>query len=126
MEVRANGRPGPGGEKVTVTLAAAGDVHCSESNAEAISAAFAEIAGSVDLILLAGDLTTYGEPVQAEVLAAACRPLETPVVAVLGNHDLHAGCRDELVEILAGGGVTVLDRSHASWCVRDVEVGIVG
>ena len=126
MEVRANGRPAPGGEEVTIKIAAAGDLHCSEVNAEATAAAFAEIDGAVDLVLLAGDLTTYGEPAQAEVLAAACRSLETPVFAVLGNHDLHAGCHDEVVEILVDAGLTVLDRSHATCCVRDLEVGIVG
>jgi Icc-related predicted phosphoesterase len=34
------------------------------------------------------------------------------VVAVLGNHDLHANRADELVEVLRDGGVVVLERSH--------------
>ena len=36
------------------------------------------LAGRVDLILLAGDLTTHGEPEQALVLADACRDLDVP------------------------------------------------
>ena len=43
--------------------------------------------GQADLVLLAGDLTTHGEPEEAAVLADACRALELPVFAVLGNHD---------------------------------------
>jgi Icc-related predicted phosphoesterase len=94
-------------------LAAAGDVHCSEENRDAVLTAFDAIDGEVDAVLLAGDLTTHGEPEQAAVLAEACRGMETPVVAVLGNHDLHANRADELVEILREAGIIVLERSHA-------------
>ena len=93
-------------------IAAAGDVHCSEENRDAVLTAFDAIEGEVDAILLAGDLTTHGEPEQAAVLAEACDGMETPVVAVLGNHDLHANRADEVVEVLRGAGVTVLERSH--------------
>ena len=126
MAVRTNGAPDAGPEEVTIRIAAAGDIHCSEANAEAVAKAFAEIDGTVDLILLAGDLTTYGQPAQAEVLEAACRPLETPVITVLGNHDWHAGCRDELVALLEEAGLCVLDPGVTTRCVGDVEVGVVG
>jgi Icc-related predicted phosphoesterase len=127
MSVRSNGQPaGPSDDEVTIRIAAAGDIHCSDANAEAVATAFAQIDGSVDLILLAGDLTTYGEPSQAELLAAACRPLETPVIAVLGNHDWHCAQRDELVAVLEDAGVCMLDPGHTVRCVHDVEVGIVG
>jgi uncharacterized protein len=94
-------------------LAAAGDVHCSNENRDAVLTAFDAIDGEVDVVLLAGDLTTHGEPEQGAVLADACRGMQTPVVAVLGNHDLHANRADELVEVLRDGGITVLERSHA-------------
>jgi uncharacterized protein len=127
MNVRSNGQPAPRGEdEVTIRIAAAGDLHCSDANAEQVAAAFAEVDGTVDLILLAGDLTTYGEPGQAEVLAAACRSLGTPVIAVLGNHDWHCAKRDEIVAVLEDAGVCMLDPGHAVRCIRDVEVGIVG
>jgi Icc-related predicted phosphoesterase len=127
MTVRSNGMPAPGGEQeVTIRIAAAGDVHCSDANADAVAAAFAEIDGTLDLILLAGDLTTHGEPAQAKVLAAACRPLETPVIAVLGNHDWHCARRDEIVEVLEEAGICMLDPGHTVRCIHDVEVGIVG
>ena len=54
-------------------------------------AAFAALAGQADLVLLAGDLTTHGEPEQAAILAeAAARGAGVPVFTVLGNHDWHA------------------------------------
>src|SRR5947208_1613953 len=83
MPVEANGRPGPSTGGATIKVAAAGDVHCSESNREQTAKAFAEVDGTVDLILLAGDLTTHGQPEQGLVLADACRHLDTPVFTVL-------------------------------------------
>ena len=91
----------------SVRIAAAGDIHCSAENRDAVLTAFEAIDGTVDLVLLAGDLTTYGEPEQAQVLADACTGMRTPVVAVLGNHDLHAGRRDELVQAWRLEGVEV-------------------
>jgi Icc-related predicted phosphoesterase len=109
-----------------IRIAAAGDVHCSEENRAAVAEAFADIAGRVDAILLAGDLTTFGEPGQAEVLADACRGLEIPVVTVLGNHDWHANRVCEIRDVLGAAGIIVLDRS---WTVLDcgsTQVGVVG
>src|SRR3954469_9784310 len=89
MAVHHDGRPLPEHEGARIRIAAAGDVHCSDANREETAKAFAEIDAGVDLILLAGDLTTHGEPEQGAVLADACRGLETPVLAVLGNPDSH-------------------------------------
>ena len=89
-------------------------------------AAFARLDDAVDLVLLAGDLTTYGEPDQAAVLADAVRNLDVPVVAVLGNHDWHLNRADEIVRVLADAGVTVLDKAWTILDVRGTQVGIVG
>jgi Icc-related predicted phosphoesterase len=109
-----------------VRIAAAGDIHVREANAEQVKEAFHAIAPDVDLILLAGDLTTHGEPGQAAFLADACEGLEPPVVAVLGNHDHHCGRGDELTAALEDGGIRVLDRASEVYEVDGVEVGIVG
>jgi uncharacterized protein len=109
-----------------VRIAAAGDIHCTPENRAATEASFARLNGAVDLILLAGDLTTHGEPDEAAVLADACRQIDVPVFAVLGNHDWHANRCDEISTILADVGITVLQRG---WTVHDVEgtqIGIVG
>jgi Icc-related predicted phosphoesterase len=110
----------------TIRVAATADIHCDDHNREAVENAFSAIDGSVDLILLAGDLTTNGEPEQAVVLADSCRGLATPVVAVLGNHDHHAGRRDELVSVLVDAGIDVLDRGHVTYTIGDCQVGIAG
>jgi Icc-related predicted phosphoesterase len=107
-----------------VRIAAAGDVHCDRENRDAVLTAFDAIEGTADAVLLAGDLTTTGEPEQAEVLAEAVRGMETPVVAVLGNHDLHAGRGDEVTQVLSGAGIQVLDRSHTT--LRACGMGIAG
>jgi len=101
--------PDPAAGPESVRVAAAGDVHANEEIRDELMAAFAAIDGEADVILLAGDLTTHGEPEQAAVLAEACRGLETPTVAVLGNHDVHAGRAAEVVEVLVDGGIRVLD-----------------
>src|SRR2546427_5128898 len=109
-----------------IRFAAAGDIHADDANRDDLARAFRNVDGTVDLILLAGDLTTYGQPEQAALLAEICRPLQMPVYAVLGNHDWHCNRVPEIVALLAGAGVRVLDRS---WAIEEVEgssVGIVG
>ena len=107
-------------------IAAVGDLHCREAQREEIAAAFAAIASEVDVILLAGDLTTHGEPEQALILADACRPLDTPVLTVLGNHDWHVNRAPEVVEVLEDAGIVVLERDHAILDVAGIELGVVG
>jgi Icc-related predicted phosphoesterase len=109
-----------------IRIAAAGDIHCSEENRLAVAAAFDEAERDADLILLAGDLTTYGEPEQAEVLADICRRRPTPVVAVLGNHDWHSDRCEEITSLLEDAGVEMLHRSHTVRDIRGTQVGIVG
>lgn len=107
-------------------IAAAGDIHCSEETRDAVRASFAELRGQADLVLLAGDLTTYGEPEQAAVLGEVTRGFDAPIYAVLGNHDWHADRASEVSAALTAGGITVLDRSTAVCDVRGVQVGIAG
>lgn len=78
------------------------------------------------MILLAGDLTTTGEPEQAQVVADACRDLDVPVFAVLGNHDYHAGRVEHLVGVLEEAGAHVLDRSSRTCSIAGLELGVVG
>ena len=111
---------------MTVRVAAAGDIHCSEEERARLETAFMDAERESDLILLAGDLTTYGEPEQAAVLADVARGIGVPVYAVLGNHDWHANRHEELVSALRGGGIHVLERASEVVSVGGVDVGIVG
>jgi Icc-related predicted phosphoesterase len=109
-----------------IRIAAAGDIHASEATRERVEHAVATVAAQADVILLAGDLTTTGEPEQAQVLADACRELEIPVFAVLGNHDFHAGRPDDVRAIVEEANVHVLDRSWKTCEVGDLQLGVVG
>lgn len=109
-----------------VKVAAAGDIHCSEEERVRLQHAFAEADREADIILLAGDLTTYGEPEQGAVLAGVTREIETPIFAVLGNHDWHADRHEELSAALREGGIRLLERAAETCTVNGVEVGIAG
>jgi Icc-related predicted phosphoesterase len=110
----------------TLRVAAAGDVHAVEPLRERLARVFAEISAEIDLILLAGDLTTHGLPEQAAVLADACASVDVPVIAVLGNHDHHSAQAEEVTSVLTRGGLVVLDRAHTILEIGDLDVGVVG
>jgi uncharacterized protein len=109
-----------------IRIAAAGDVHASEATRERVVRAFEQVEGEADVILLAGDLTTTGEPEQAQVLADACRDISIPVFAVLGNHDYHVGRSADVCAVLEEAGVLMLDRSWRTCTIAGLELGVVG
>ena len=109
-----------------IRVAAAGDVHASPAERDRVFRAFASLERGTDLVLLAGDLTTCGDPAEAAVLADACRGLDVPVVAVLGNHDWHLNRTPEVAAELAGAGITLLEREAERFELRGLDVGVVG
>jgi Icc-related predicted phosphoesterase len=50
--------------------------------------------------------------------------MDTPVVAVLGNHDYHANRADEVTEVLRSAGICVLERSHTT--LSGCGIGVAG
>ena len=64
-----------------------------------------------DLLVLAGDLTNYGQPDEMEPLLNALVRLRIPIVAVLGNHDYESGREAELIRMMTAEGIKVLDGS---------------
>jgi uncharacterized protein len=124
---RRNGQVSAGvAEQPRIRVAACADIHCRADGPNETVEELAQLDGAADLLLLAGDLTTYGLPEEAEVLGEALGRLALPVIAVLGNHDWHSGQRDGVVAALERAGITVLDRDWTIREVRDIEVGIVG
>jgi Icc-related predicted phosphoesterase len=109
-----------------LTVAAVGDLHASEEHRERLARSFARLVGDAHLILLAGDLTTHGLVEEAAVLADACRVVDAPVLAVLGNHDHHGGHEAEVAAALADGGVLVLEGGHVVLEAGGMQVGVVG
>src|SRR5919106_5613019 len=112
--------------KGVLKIAAAADIHASATNAEPLREAFEQVALEADAVMLAGDLTANGEPQEAELLAAACRPLDIPVFAVLGNHDYHLDKHEEIADILRRANVQMLVRDATECEIAGIEVGVVG
>ena len=128
--IAIDGRPAERREECRIRIAAAGDIHYGErdDDRERAHATFAALEDRVDVILLAGDLTTHGEPHQAQIVADAVRDVGVPVLTVLGNHDWHVDRADELQAVLQEAGVIVLDKahSHETLDLCDTQVGIAG
>jgi Icc-related predicted phosphoesterase len=90
-------------------IAAVGDIHCKRDSQGVLQPLFAEAGRRADVLLLCGDLTDYGTPEEAQVLARELAGMKIPVLAVLGNHDFESGKEAEVQAILAEGGTRVLD-----------------
>lgn len=94
----------------SLRVAAVGDLHCTKTSEGAFQPLFARIAESADVVALCGDLTDYGTPEEARVLARELATTKLPKLAVLGNHDFESNVPDEVARILTdAAGVTVLD-----------------
>jgi uncharacterized protein len=127
MTINTSHRPVGEPDECRIRIAAAGDVHFGrEGDRERARESFGALEGRVDLVLLAGDLTTHGEPEQAAILGDAVQDLEIPVLTVLGNHDHHSGRAREVAAVLEEAGIVVLDRSHHVLEVCGAELGVVG
>jgi Icc-related predicted phosphoesterase len=96
-------------QRSQLRIAAIGDIHVSRTSQGAFQALFAQITDTADVMVLCGDFTDYGMPEEARILARELASVKIPVIAVLGNHDYEGGKQDEIRQILADAGTTVLD-----------------
>ena len=62
-----------------------------------------------DVLVLAGDLTNYGQPAEMEPLLNVLVRLRVPTIVVLGNHDYESGKEEELCRMIVSAGVKLLD-----------------
>jgi Icc-related predicted phosphoesterase len=93
-----------------VRIASVSDIHYSKDSHGSMQPLFEQITESADVLVLPGDLTDYGLPDEAKVLARdLTATVKIPVVAVLGNHDYESDQPAELVKILSDAGVRMLD-----------------
>ncbi len=109
--------------KTSLNIAAVGDLHFTRNSQGSLQPFLAEVSSRADVLLLCGDLTNYGLPEEAHLLAAELgRAIKIPMLAVLGNHDFESGKQEEVRRILVDVGVVVLDGEPV-----EVEgVGFVG
>lgn len=109
-----------------IRVAAVGDVHVGPESAGRLKPHYDSLHEHADLFVLAGDLTRCGTRAEAAVLAGELSDVQVPVVAVLGNHDLHSDAAGEVRAELEGAGVCVLDGDAAVVDVDGVSVGVAG
>ena len=109
-----------------IRVAAVADLHLAEDSAAAWRDALAPVSSEADALLLGGDLTRTGTVEEAKAVAFALESVEIPVLAVLGNHDHHAGRVAELSSVLAGAGVRVLEGTSAVLEVGEARIGVAG
>lgn len=95
--------------KSVIHIAAIADVHCSRTSQGNYQTLFAKIQEKADVLLICGDITSYGLAQEAEVFAKELKSLNIPSIAVLGNHDYEGGQSDDIKSILASAGLRVLD-----------------
>jgi Icc-related predicted phosphoesterase len=92
-----------------VRIAAVGDLHCPKNSDAVLQPLFSQINDGADILLLCGDLTDYGRPEEAQMLAKALGIVKIPILAVLGNHDYECGKADLVERILCDVGVHMLN-----------------
>ena len=105
-----------------VRVGAVADLHYTRTSQGVLQPLFEQANRLADLLLLGGDLTDFGLPEEAQILARDLKTaVKVPVVAVLGNHDCEAGKQAEVGDVLREAGVTVLDGDACE--VRGVGIG---
>jgi Icc-related predicted phosphoesterase len=92
-------------------IAATADLHFTAQRYTALRDELSKVRDEADLLILAGDLTNFGQPSEMEPLINAIIRLRVPVVAVLGNHDFECGQEKELMRMMTAEGIKVLDGS---------------
>jgi len=109
-----------------IRIAAVGDLHYGEGSQGILRPGLEHLPDRADLLLLAGDLTRRGNPEEVQILADELRGVPIPMIAVLGNHDYHAGREAEVRRVLEGAGVRVLEGEGTIVDVDGVRVAIAG
>jgi len=90
-------------------IAATADLHFSASRQSALHDQLNTVRQEADILVIAGDLTNYGQPEEMEPLLNVVVRSRIPTVAVLGNHDYESGKQLELMKMMSSSGIKVLD-----------------
>jgi Icc-related predicted phosphoesterase len=92
-------------------IAATADLHFTPQRYGALRDQMNRVRDEADVLVVAGDLTNYGQPEEMEPLLNALVRLRVPVIVVLGNHDFESGKEAELARMMTDEGIKVLDGS---------------
>jgi Icc-related predicted phosphoesterase len=92
-------------------IAATADLHFTPERYTPLRDQMNHVRDEADVLVIAGDLTNFGQPEEMEPLVNALVRLRVPVIVVLGNHDFENGKEVELVRMMTAEGIKVLDGS---------------
>ncbi len=109
-----------------IRIAAVGDLHCDGDSAGTLRDSLDRLSSRADVLLLAGDLTLHGEAREAELLAGVIEGIGLPVIAVLGNHDYHLGCQEDIRKAVEDAGVCVLEGTGTSIDIDGTRLSVAG
>ncbi len=109
-----------------IRIAAVGDLHFAGDTRGKFAPHWRNLSEHADVFLLLGDLTNVGSREQADGLARELESVSIPTLAVLGNHDFHAGQHEYVRASLERVGVRVLEGEHATLELRGRTVGFAG
>ncbi len=114
--------------QLPITIAAVGDLHWHVERRRTFHHHFETVNEVVDFLVLPGDLTGSGLPEEMRLLAKILAEVRVPVIAVLGNHDVHTDNTAEVTAILQDAGVHVLrgGGDAVTFTVRDISIGFCG
>jgi hypothetical protein len=90
-------------------VAATADLHFSPQSYAKLKDQFERVRDDADVLVLAGDLTNYGQPNEMEPLLNVLVRLRIPTIVVLGNHDYESGKEEELCRMMVAAGIKLLD-----------------
>jgi Icc-related predicted phosphoesterase len=90
-------------------IAATADLHYAAQRSTTLKEQLAPVRDQADLLIVAGDLTNFGQPDEMEPLVNVLVRLRIPIVVVLGNHDYESGKESELMRMMSSEGIKVLD-----------------
>src|SRR5580698_5119962 len=92
-------------------VAASADLHFTPQSYTKLQDQFERVRNEADVLLLAGDLTNFGQPEEMEPLLNVLVRLRLPTIVVLGNHDFESGKEAELARMITSSGIKLLDGS---------------
>lgn len=97
-------------------IAATADIHFVPQKQTVLLTQLERVRDEADVLILAGDLTNYGQPAEMEPLLNLLVRVRVPTIVVLGNHDYECGREQELMYMLTSGGIKVLDGPFVRRC----------
>jgi Icc-related predicted phosphoesterase len=90
-------------------IAATADLHYSAQRYPQFHDQLGRVRDDADVLVVAGDLTNYGQVAEMEELLNQLMRVRVPIIAVLGNHDYESGAQAALMKMMTDAGIKVLD-----------------